>query len=101
MQSIEPLDMCDSDAFASGVELIDQACCDQAGGGCTDGSPTECDAKCAVVYVDFYERCRSMLVASVVSQVHMRAFDQLYTTCSEQLSVEDLLWVAINCTKTY
>eukprot|EP01050_Picozoa_sp_SAG11_P014114 SAG11_NODE_1706_length_4412_cov_3.163691_2_plen_293_part_00 len=42
---------CDPASFAVQVGLVDEACCDEGHTACDDsGSPTECDAKCAVVY---------------------------------------------------
>ena len=44
------------------VNELNDACCDVPG-VCTAGVPTECDAKCALVFVPFYTDCREVLFA--------------------------------------
>eukprot|EP01046_Picozoa_sp_COSAG06_P036067 COSAG06_NODE_3941_length_4742_cov_2.669283_1_plen_1010_part_00 len=44
------------------VNELNDACCDIPG-VCTAGVPTECDAKCALVFVPFYTDCREVLFA--------------------------------------
>eukprot|EP01050_Picozoa_sp_SAG11_P046358 SAG11_NODE_23665_length_384_cov_4.357895_1_plen_74_part_10 len=56
---------CDPTTFAAQAHLADHACCDEDGSSCENGSPTQCDVKCSIVYSDFYNHCQSVLEASV------------------------------------
>ena len=96
--SIETGD-CDPETFSSGIALVDEACCDAGSDDCENGTPSKCDAKCAVVYSSFYGRCRSFLAATVVSPEVMSAFDRLYTACTVRLPTEELLRVVLQCSE--
>ena len=50
------------DAEAAGVNT---ACCDDA--GCT-GVPDACDAKCAIAFNDFYDRCSNILALQIPAE---------------------------------
>jgi hypothetical protein len=41
------------------AQSVTRACCDDATGGCAAGVPAECDARCGIIYTDFFERCGS------------------------------------------
>eukprot|EP01045_Picozoa_sp_COSAG04_P039863 COSAG04_NODE_11380_length_712_cov_1.265905_1_plen_198_part_10 len=82
---------CKDSDFTEGVEAVDTACCDYD--GCS-GVPTTCDAKCAVVYNDFFDQCSSKLQKDDLGQ--MQAYTNLYSTCSG-LPTEPLLRAVIDC----
>lgn len=84
--------VCDPATFSEQAHDVDDACCDVDTGAstCTDGAPTACDAKCAVVFNSFYDRCHRFLAAQM-SLAQMSAYDQLYATCSGALPSEPLL----------
>ena len=48
---------CDPATFANQAAAVDTACCDDAQ-DCQGGTPTRCDAKCAVVFNGFYDTCQ-------------------------------------------
>jgi hypothetical protein len=56
--------------------------------------PTKCDAKCAIVFNDFFGRCEGLLGIQMSAQ--MRDFANLHSTCTE-LPVEPLLRAVISC----
>ena len=70
---------CDLQFFHDDAALVDTSCCDD-GRSCSAGVPTSCDAKCALVYNDFYDRCSSVL-ATQVDAGSMASYQRLYTTC--------------------
>ena len=59
-------------------------------------APTECDARCGVVFVSFYERCAQLL--GVFHGSEMAAYTQLEQTCSEEMPAEPLLRLLGRCT---
>ena len=79
--------------FDTQASAVNDACCDE-GDDC-DGVPTVCDAKCAVVFDGFFDRCSSILGLQMADQ--MPGFTSLHTTCSTQLPVEPLLRAVIDC----
>ena len=83
-----PLKNFDTDAAA-----VNTACCDDD--GCT-GVPTVCDAKCAIVFDSFYDRCSTILGLQIPPD-QMQAYTQLYTTCSTRLPIEPLLEALVAC----
>eukprot|EP01051_Picozoa_sp_SAG22_P000026 SAG22_NODE_1_length_62449_cov_158.689270_26_plen_872_part_00 len=97
LDSSSLIDECNPETFQSEIGLVDQACCDEGSDECRDGTPSECDGKCAVVYADFYPRCQQFLAATVANQAIMSAFDRLYAACTEQLPTEPLLRAILDC----
>ena len=63
---------------------------------CATGVPTTCDAKCAVFYVDFYDRCRDYINLQNTPTAQT-SLAQLHTTCGQALPVEPLLLAAARC----
>ena len=53
---------CDLQFFTRDVELVDTSCCDD-GVSCSGGVPTTCDAKCALRFLPFFDRCSAVLSA--------------------------------------
>eukprot|EP01050_Picozoa_sp_SAG11_P028020 SAG11_NODE_7329_length_1160_cov_0.973610_1_plen_266_part_10 len=49
-------------SFETDAAAVDATCCDDEG-SCTNGIPGECDAKCAVVFNNFYPRCQRFLAS--------------------------------------
>ena len=60
---------------------------------CAAGVATVCDAKCALVYIDFYETCSGLLAG--FSEV--AAYHGLYTTCRDGLPLAPLLEAIAGC----
>ena len=85
---------CDPTAFANDAQRVNDACCDSEM-ACANGVPQECDAKCAIVYNDFFRRCQSLLGSFNHAQVD--TYDRLFTTCSRSLPTEPLLRAAVMC----
>eukprot|EP01050_Picozoa_sp_SAG11_P010568 SAG11_NODE_1065_length_5989_cov_103.088285_1_plen_478_part_10 len=83
---------CDPSSFSSEAQAVDDACCDDP--TCVDGMPAECDAKCSVVYTDFYNHCRSFLTGFNHAQLDM--YDRLFATCTH-LTVEPLIQTVEQC----
>eukprot|EP01052_Picozoa_sp_SAG31_P037529 SAG31_NODE_4860_length_2902_cov_1.736354_1_plen_855_part_00 len=90
---ILPLGRCDPAAFVDRVHAVERACCSD---GCPDGVPTECDAKCAVVYTDFYSECQHQLEASLGHE-RFGAYERLFSTCNDDLPTEPLLHAVALC----
>ena len=86
---------CPAATFDAEAQAVNDACCDAATGGCA-GVPTECDARCGVVFVDFYARCADLL--RVYSPADLPAYTQLESTCSAELPAEPLLRLIGRCT---
>jgi len=86
---------CDLAYFSTDAALVDTKCCDD-GVSCGGGVPTKCDAKCALTYVPFFDRCSSILATQVPASV-MASYQRLYTTCSTGMEVEPLLIAAAEC----
>ena len=84
---------CPPMTFETEAAAVNDACCDQ--GECT-GVPTECDARCGVVYVDFYSRCNGLLGLYHVED--MVEYTRLEQTCAEQMPAEPLLRLIGRCT---
>ena len=85
---------CDPEAFAAGASAVDTACCDDSA-GCT-GVPTECDARCGVIFVDFYPNCQSVLNA-YSSTEDVDAYEQLNQTCGTEMPTAALLRLLGRC----
>lgn len=81
--------------FDAEATAVNDACCDADSGGCA-GVPTECDARCGVVYVDFFSRCHELL--GTVHADLMLEYTQLEQTCSTELPAEPLLRLLGRCT---
>ena len=86
---------CSPSTFEADAAAADAACCDDSH-SCTDGLPGECDAKCAVVFNNFYNRCQRFL-ASQFSLAQMAGYDQLFHTCTRALPTEPLLRALVVC----
>ena len=86
---------CDLQFFSDDAQLVDQQCCDD-GVSCGSGVPTKCDAKCALAYIPFFDRCSAILATQVQTQA-MSSYQRLYTTCATGLEVEPLLRAAAAC----
>ena len=84
---------CPPGEFEAEVQAVDAACCDD--GPCT-GVPTECDARCGVVFVDFFARCSEVL--RVYNAADMTAFSQLDQTCATELPNGPLFRLLYQCT---
>jgi hypothetical protein len=85
---------CPPGTFETEATAVNDACCDDQG-GCT-GVPTECDARCGVVYVDFYARCSGLL--GLYHSEDMAEFTRLEQTCAEEMPAEPLLRLIGRCT---
>ena len=112
---------CDFSTFDDNIQEVETACCDSD--QCADGVPTECDAKCAVVFDDFYDRCQRLLSSTVslaivrsalsmtsplmkllrsnalthLGRSQMSSYERLYSTCTESLPAEPLLSLLASC----
>jgi hypothetical protein len=86
---------CDLQNFQTGAESVSSSCCDD-GASCSAGMPTTCDAKCALTFTPFYDRCSAVL-ATQVDPATMSSYSNLYNTCSTGLPVEPLLRAAATC----
>ena len=71
---------CDPQYFIAASTNVTRDCCDGPSGCDSTGVPTTCDAKCAIRFVQFYDRCSHVMLAFDPST--MPAFRQLYATCS-------------------
>ena len=64
------------------MQNVTDACCDPNGGCAQDGSPpATCDARCAIVFLDFFANCASGLRAMAPSDYGM--YEQLQQTCAQ------------------
>jgi hypothetical protein len=52
---------CDASDLPARPDAVNYECCDEAGEDCTGGYPRSCNAGCAVVFLPFWEGCRSAL----------------------------------------
>eukprot|EP01047_Picozoa_sp_COSAG01_P058307 COSAG01_NODE_6855_length_3468_cov_11.336302_4_plen_495_part_00 len=87
---------CNISTFSADAARVSSVCCDTTGGVCATGVPTTCDAKCAVFYVDFYDRCRDYINVQNTPTTQT-SLAQLHTTCGQALPVEPLLLAAARC----
>lgn len=74
---------CPIATFSAESEGVTEACCDAGTGGCADdGSPpAQCDARCGIVFIDFFARCGGGLRAFMPDQYN--AYGRLHQTCAE------------------
>ena len=79
--------------FDDQAVVVNTACCDYDG---CNGVPTTCDAKCAITYIDFFERCSRQL-EDAIDPHQYPAWADLHSTCATQLPVEPLLRAVIAC----
>eukprot|EP01050_Picozoa_sp_SAG11_P004055 SAG11_NODE_248_length_11654_cov_27.840329_8_plen_667_part_00 len=84
---------CDPSSFTIEAQAVDTACCDDP--TCVDGIPAECDAKCSIVYTNFYRRCQSFLAG--FNHAQLDVYDRLFSTCTQALPVEPLLQIVEQC----
>jgi hypothetical protein len=83
---------CSPGEFADESALVTAACCDDD--GCA-GVPDECDARCAVPFVSFYDRCSTLLRATAPTD--MVAYTRLHDTCTSALPAAPLLRLIAVC----
>ena len=89
---------CDLTNFQGTVDAVNQGCCDSdLSRKCSGGFPVECDARCAVLFDQFYTRCSNVLTVQFPATV-MTGMRQLYQTCSTELPVEMLIRGLAACT---
>eukprot|EP01052_Picozoa_sp_SAG31_P015766 SAG31_NODE_1022_length_10309_cov_9.623874_3_plen_460_part_00 len=86
---------CDPSAFTEQAAAVDHACCGGDGAACASGTPDECDAKCAIVYTDFYRRCEPLL--ATLSPQLTESHQRLFATCERGLPSEPLLRAVASC----
>jgi hypothetical protein len=86
---------CNLQSFDSDMRGLNTKCCDD-GGKCRMGIPNTCDAKCAVAYVQFFNRCHNIMTDRY-STKQMEAFTQLHDTCATKLSTVALLEAVAKC----
>jgi hypothetical protein len=86
---------CDWKTFDADMKRLDTKCCDD-GGKCSTGIPKACDAKCAVAFVGFFDRCDKTMALRFNSK-QMKGFRDLHTTCSKKLPTEKLLEAVAKC----
>ena len=74
---------CPIATFSSESAGVTGACCDAGTGGCADdGSPpAECDARCGIVFIDFFTDCGGGLRAFMPDTYH--DFERLEQTCAQ------------------
>jgi hypothetical protein len=97
-QGFPMLTPCKLASFAAEMTKLNAACCDEPG-MCKTGVPHSCDAKCAITFVEFYNRCHRELSLQVgVRQV--KEFKQLHDTCTKRLPAEALLRAVATCRHT-
>eukprot|EP01052_Picozoa_sp_SAG31_P029427 SAG31_NODE_2924_length_4905_cov_58.193300_4_plen_268_part_01 len=82
---------CNPATFAAEAQRVDEACCD-ADTSCDGGLPAHCDAKCAIVYNDFFGQCQGQLDRFGMAD----GYEQLFATCSN-LPTGALLRAAVQC----
>jgi hypothetical protein len=94
-QGFKMLTPCKLANFAADMSKLNKACCDEPG-MCKTGVPQTCDAKCAITFVEFYNRCHKVLALRVAAKQY-RESKQLHDTCSKRLPVEALLRAMATC----
>jgi hypothetical protein len=93
-QGFQMLTPCKLATFAADMSKLNKACCDEPG-ICKTGVPKSCDAKCAITFVEFYNRCHRVLALRVAKK-QLREFKQLHDTCSHRLPA----WALLRAVKT-
>jgi hypothetical protein len=81
--------------FDADMKRLNAKCCDD-GGKCRTGIPKVCDAKCAVAFVGFFDRCHKHMALSYTAK-QMKSFTDLHSTCSKKLPTEKLLEAVAKC----
>jgi hypothetical protein len=97
-QGFQMLTPCKLTSFAAEMTTLNKVCCDEPG-MCKTGVPKTCDAKCAITFVEFYNRCQRVL-ALRVGPTQLNDFKQLHDTCSNRLPAEELLRAVATCRLT-
>ena len=93
-------DQCPYSSFEADAARVSDACCDIGREAtCADGTPSECDARCAITFNDFFDRCQRLL-SSAVSMSQMDDWGRLYNTCNTALPPSELLRALANCTNS-
>ena len=92
------LGQCLVGAFEAEIARVNDACCDLAieSTVCATGVPSSCDAKCAVVYNDFYGRCNRLLAAQLDLET-LSKWGELFSTCTHSLPKLPLLRALALC----
>ncbi len=85
---------CQPSTFDAQAAAVSTACCDASSNACT-GVPDECDARCGVTYVPFYERCADLMRVLMVAD--MPGFTRLYETCRTQMPTAPMLRLVAQC----
>jgi hypothetical protein len=93
-RQLQGANTCNTATLNSQFARINTVCCD--GTTCSGGVPTSCDAKCAVFFVDFYDRCHSFL-GVIASPSTMIQLGSLHDVCAHNLPTEQLLRLAAVC----
>lgn len=75
--------------FQSRTDDVNSACCDEGGDACTAGVPNQCDARCALTFLEYYTECSQMLYSTMAADT-MTKLQRLDDICT-QLPAEDLL----------
>jgi hypothetical protein len=85
---------CNLQTFESDITRLNTFCCDD--GACRQGTiPKVCDAKCAVHFVGFFDRCKQIIKAHHPPM--MRGLTDLHNTCTTKLPVKALLEAVAKC----
>ncbi len=81
---------CPLDVFTTEANEVTHACCDPGTGGCknTGSPPAECDARCGIVYLDFFRTCGGGIRTFMPTEY--QAYVRLESTC-EHLPVLPML----------
>ena len=79
----QTVDTCPLATFTTQSQAVSEACCDPGTGGCAqDGSPpAACDARCGIVFVDFFADCGGGLHAFAPDDYG--DYERLEQTCAE------------------
>ena len=86
---------CNLQSFNADIRKLNSDCCDD-GGRCSTGVPTSCDAKCAVTFVEWYDRCQKVMLTRFSTKL-LAGFASLYTTCTKKLPIEALIEAVAKC----
>ena len=88
--------VCNLASVQEDIDRINCLCCDTPS-SCQQGVPSTCDAKCAVFFVDFFNRCESYINLQIDTTT-AAGLSLLAATCTEELPVEPLIRVMAECT---
>jgi hypothetical protein len=79
----QKVDACPLATFTSQSQAVSEACCDPGTGDCAQDRrpPAACDARCGIVFVDFFADCAGGLQAFAPD--HYADYERLEQTCAE------------------